>query len=117
MEVLCANEGKAHKINAIKIPKQLFYDALDGITGNSNNDLRCNFHTESIFILHAYDLAVDATGKHNAGTVMSVWTSPSSLRLLRIFLAEIAYRMSPITPIMTASVTQVQRITSQLIIV
>ena len=72
MEVLCANEGKAHKINAIKIPKQLFYDALDGITGNSNNDLRCNFHTEGILILHAYDLAVDATGKHNAGTDLHV---------------------------------------------
>ena len=36
---------KTHEINAIKIPKQLLYDALDGITGNSNNDLRCNFHT------------------------------------------------------------------------
>ena len=107
MEVLCANEGKAHKINAIKIPKQLFYDALDGITGNSNNDLRCNFHTESIFILHAYDLAVDATGKHNAGADLHV----------RMDFAEIAYRMRPITPIMTASVMQVQIITSQLIIV
>ena len=63
---------KTHEINAIKIPKQLLYDALDGITGNSNNDLRCNFHTEGILILHAYDLAVDATGKHNAGTDLHV---------------------------------------------
>ena len=57
---------KAHKINAIKIPKQLLYDALDSIPGNGNNGLRCDLYTERIFVVHAYDLTVDTTGKHNA---------------------------------------------------